>query len=57
MDIPNRRLELKIDEGEFKERLEQWQPSKPKLNRGILGAYALLTEPAQRGAAFKARFE
>lgn len=56
VDIPNRRLELEISAEEMTSRLKNWKPSPPKTNRGILAAYARLTEPADQGGAFQARF-
>ena len=55
IDIPNRKLELLIDDSKLNERLKKWTAPKPKEDRGILGAYAALTEPAHKGAAFKAK--
>jgi len=53
IDIPNRKLELEIDDTELSNRLKAWHPHPPKTERGILGAYAILSEPAHKGAAFK----
>ena len=55
VDIPNRKLELLVPEAELRKRLEDWVPPPPKVSGGILAAYALLAEPAHRGAAFRAR--
>jgi len=55
IDIPNRKLELLIDKIELSTRLKKWKAPKPKEDRGILGAYAVLTEPSHRGAAFKVK--
>ena len=55
IDIPNRKLELLIDDSELNERLNRWTAPKPKEERGILGAYAALTEPSHKGAAFKVK--
>jgi len=53
VDIPNRKLELMISNTELDNRLKNWSPRPPKTDRGILGAYAILSEPAHQGAAFK----
>jgi len=53
VDIPNRKLELLIADTELSNRLKAWRPHPPKTDRGILGAYAILSEPAHKGAAFK----
>jgi dihydroxy-acid dehydratase len=55
VDIPKRKLELLVPEAELQNRLKGWQPPPPKVKSGILAAYALLAEPAHRGAAFRAR--
>ena len=53
VDIPNRKLELIISDSELSKRLKSWSPRLPKTDSGILGAYAILSEPAHKGAAFK----
>lgn len=53
VDIPNRKLELMIPRSELDNRLKNWSPRPPKTDSGILGAYAMLAEPAHKGAAFK----
>jgi len=53
VDIPNRKLELMLAQTDLANRLKGWRPRPPKTDSGILGAYALLAEPAHRGAAFK----
>jgi len=55
IDIPNRKLELLIDSKKLNNRLKRWKAPKPKCDRGILGAYAVLAEPSHRGAAFMVR--
>jgi len=55
IDIPNRKLELLIDNKELSSRLKRWKVQKPKCDRGILGAYAVLAEPSHRGVAFKVK--
>jgi len=56
VDIPNRKLELMISNTELDNRLKSWSPRPPKTDRGILGAYAVLSEPAHQGAAFKVHY-
>lgn len=53
VDIPNRKLELLISNSELDKRLKNWKPRPAKTDRGILGAYAVLSEPAHKGAAFR----
>ncbi len=51
IDIPARRIELKVDEGELEERREKWKPKEKKL-RGYLARYAKLVSGADEGAVF-----
>ena len=50
IDIPARRLELKVSQREIKERLEQWKPPKPKISSGYLARYADRVTSASSGA-------
>jgi dihydroxy-acid dehydratase len=52
IDIPNRRLDLKIPEEELQRRLMMWKPPEPKAKRGILGAYSRSVKPTPEGATF-----
>jgi len=40
MDIPNRRLDLEVDEAELKRRRDAWQKPEPKIDYGYLARYA-----------------
>jgi len=51
IDIPSRRIELKVNEDELKGRREKWKPPERKLS-GYLAKYARLVGPADEGAAF-----
>ncbi|MBO8183609.1 MAG: dihydroxy-acid dehydratase [Archaeoglobus sp.] len=51
IDIPNRKIELKVSQEELKERKERWKPPEREL-RGYLAKYAKLVGPADEGAAF-----
>ena len=53
IDIPKRKLELLISNTTLNKRLMNWSPRPAKTDRGILGAYAMLSEPAHKGAAFR----
>ncbi|MBA7693174.1 Dihydroxy-acid dehydratase [subsurface metagenome] len=57
VDIPKRKLELLISNSELDKRLKNWRPRPAKTDRGILGAYALISEPAHKGAAFKVCYD
>jgi dihydroxy-acid dehydratase len=52
IDIPNRRLDLKIPEEELKGRLKQWKAPEPKVKKGILRAYSKTVKPTSKGATF-----
>ncbi|MCH7616809.1 MAG: dihydroxy-acid dehydratase [Chloroflexi bacterium] len=49
-DIPNRKIQLEVDEEELKRRLSQWTPPEPKHTTGALAKYARLVSSAARGA-------
>jgi dihydroxy-acid dehydratase len=52
IDIPNRRVDLKIPEEELRERLKRWRPPEPKVKKGILAAYSKIVKPTSKGAGF-----
>ena len=52
IDIPNRRLDLKIPEKELKERLKKWKPPEPKVKKGVLDVYSKIVKPTSKGAGF-----
>lgn len=53
IDIPNKRLELKISEEELSRRLATWRKPKPKVTGGYLARYAALVTSAATGAVLK----
>ncbi|MBC7343273.1 MAG: dihydroxy-acid dehydratase [Clostridia bacterium] len=53
VDIPNRRLELHVDEREIQRRLSQWKPPAPKFQKGYLALYERLVSSADQGAIIK----
>ncbi|MBI4797150.1 MAG: dihydroxy-acid dehydratase [Desulfarculus sp.] len=53
MDIPGRRLELLVDEGELARRRDAWRPPAPKFTRGPLARYAALVTSAASGAVLR----
>jgi dihydroxy-acid dehydratase len=57
VDIPKRRLELLVPDAELQQRRKGWKAPAAKVSSGILAAYALLAEPAHKGAAFRARYD
>jgi dihydroxy-acid dehydratase len=50
VDIPNRRLDLLVDEAELAARREGWSPIPAKFTRGVLAKYAKLVHSASEGA-------
>jgi len=51
IDIPQRKLNVKLSDSEIQSRLENWRMPEPKVKKGFLTIYARLTEPAEKGAA------
>ena len=55
IDIPERRLQLHVDDAELQERATQWKRPAPRFNRGYLSLYARWAESADQGAVIKHR--
>jgi dihydroxy-acid dehydratase len=53
IDIPARKLEIKISDRETKSRLSTWSPPKPSINEGYLRKYAQFVTQANEGAILK----
>jgi dihydroxy-acid dehydratase len=49
-DIPNRRLDVEIDEEEMVRRLAEWRPPEPRYQKGVFAKYARLVSSASEGA-------
>jgi dihydroxy-acid dehydratase len=54
LDIPNRKLEVKLSKTEIKKRLAKWKPREPRITRGWLARYAKVVTSANTGAIVKA---
>ncbi len=54
LDIPNRKLEIKLSKTEIKKRLAKWRPRKSKITTGWLARYAKVVTSANTGAIVKA---
>ena len=54
IDIPNRKLELRVSEEELAKRKAAWVKPEPKIKTGYLSRYAKLTTSASRGAVVTA---
>jgi dihydroxy-acid dehydratase len=50
VDIPNRRLDVLVDDDVLAQRRSTWQPIAPRYPTGALGKYAKLVGSAERGA-------
>ncbi len=55
IDIPARKLELKISDKEMKSRLSKWSPPKPTISEGYLKRYADMVTQANEGAVLKGK--
>ncbi|MHB1654363.1 MAG: dihydroxy-acid dehydratase [Desulfitobacteriaceae bacterium] len=55
VDIPGRRITLKISDVEIQERLRNWQKPPKKIKSGYLNLYSRLVESADKGAILKHR--
>jgi len=53
IDIPNRKLHLKLSDTEINLRLAQWKEPKPKFTTGWLSRYQKLVTSAGQGAVLK----
>jgi dihydroxy-acid dehydratase len=53
VDIPNRRIDLLVDEAEIARRKAKWKPHPPKIDYGYLARYAAQVTSANTGAVFK----
>lgn len=54
LDIPGRRIELKVTEAELQKRKKRWKPPAPKIKTGWLARYAKVVTSANTGAVVKA---
>lgn len=53
IDIPAKKIELKVAETELEERRQKWQPPKPNITTGYVGRYARLVTSGSTGAVLK----
>ncbi|MFA5157279.1 MAG: dihydroxy-acid dehydratase [Candidatus Omnitrophota bacterium] len=50
IDIPNRKLEVRLSGTEIKKRFKNWKPVAPKIQKGYLARYSRLVSSADKGA-------
>jgi dihydroxy-acid dehydratase len=55
IDIPRRKIDLKVPEKEVAERLSTWKPPESKIKKGYLLRYASLVTSADKGAVLEAK--
>jgi dihydroxy-acid dehydratase len=53
IDIPAKKLTLKVSENEIRERLSGWSPPPLKITRGYMARYARMVSSAAKGAVVK----
>lgn len=53
IDIPGKRLDLKVESAELEARRKRWSPPEPKEKEGYLALYAKLVSSASEGAILK----
>jgi dihydroxy-acid dehydratase len=53
IDIPNKRIELLVDEATLNKRREHWRPPQPRVQAGYLARYARLVSSGAQGAILK----
>ncbi len=53
INIPDRKLELRVSDREIKNRLSKWSPPTPSINGGYLKRYSESVTQASEGAIFK----
>lgn len=57
IDIPNNKINVRVDDATLAARKAKWQPRKPKINYGYLKRYAALVTSANTGAVLKVNDE
>ena len=50
IDVPNRKLDVLVDEATMAQRRQGWKPKDPRYTSGFLAKYAKLVQSASRGA-------
>ena len=53
IDIPEKKITLKVSEQEIKNRLEKWSSPEPKITHGYMARYAKMVSSANQGAIVK----
>ena len=53
IDIPAKKIELKVDNAELENRRKEWQPPEPKITSGYIARYTKLVTSGSTGAILK----
>lgn len=53
INIPKRRITLKVAEKEIEKRLSKWRPPKPKISKGYMARYARVVSSGSEGAVVR----
>ena len=53
IDIPAKKIELRVDDAELERRHQEWQPPKPNITSGYVARYAKLVTSGSTGAVLK----
>jgi dihydroxy-acid dehydratase len=53
IDVPNRKLSVKLSDKELTKRTKSWTPKEPAVKTGYLSRYSQLVQPASKGAVLK----
>ncbi len=53
IDIPGKRIDLKISDEEMEKRKKEWKKPEPKIKTGVLYRYSQMVSSAAQGAVFK----
>jgi dihydroxy-acid dehydratase len=53
IDIPGKKLTLKVPDSEIKDRLSKWSPPAPKITHGYMARYAKMVSSASKGAVVR----
>jgi dihydroxy-acid dehydratase len=53
IDVPNRKLSVKLSDEELAKRVKSWTPKEPVVKTGYLSRYSQLVQPASKGAVLK----
>jgi dihydroxy-acid dehydratase len=53
IDIPNRKIEVKLSKAEIEKRFKSWKSIEPKIKTGYLSRYSRLVTSADKGAILK----